>query len=81
MMNRSLLSYMEKLLVDMLSAFCGRGENRTQYPSACESNALCTKLSCPPNIDPHPIKYVCFNYFELKLFSVILMFSNNVSCS
>jgi hypothetical protein len=32
----------------MLSAFCGRGEDRTQYLLACEFNPLPTKLSCPP---------------------------------
>jgi hypothetical protein len=29
----------------MLSAFCGRGEDQTQYLSACVSNTLSTKLS------------------------------------
>jgi hypothetical protein len=40
--------FMEKLLVTHAERLCGRGEDRTQYLSACESNALSTKLSCPP---------------------------------
>jgi hypothetical protein len=44
MINKSFLSHMEKLLF----ALCGRGEDRTQHLWACESNALPSKLSCPP---------------------------------
>jgi hypothetical protein len=50
MNKRSLLSHSENWNYQSLkmSAYCGRGEDRTQYFLACSPMLLPTQLSCRP---------------------------------